>query len=314
MVSRFRSWWQKTSKKRKIVQIFVLAVVIALIVSFIGGYFFNWTWTGLGPYTPPTSNFQREKTLYDWLQLAIIPVVLVVGGFLLNNATGKTEREIALDKQRDDALQAYIDSMSTLLLEKDLRKSGEDAEVRNVARVRTLTVLPRLDKNRKATVLLFLHESGLIITGKSIVDLRDADLSGAFLRLANLSEANLRGTNLCGANLSFATLTKADLSLAHLEKADLSYVHLNDATLCFVHLEEANLYATGLRRTNLRGAYLNGACMDNTFLQGADLDKATLYEATLYEVNLKDAKVTDEQFKQAKSLKGTIMPDGTKQD
>src|SRR6266700_2653255 len=303
MIARLRSWWQKTSKTLDAVVILMLVVQIALVVVIVLGYTNNWNWTGL-----------HGRTLYDWLQLLIIPAVLAIGGYLFNFATSRTEREIASDRQREDALQAYINNMSALLLEKNLRKSGEGDEVRNVARVRTLTVLPRLDKNRKATVLLFLHESGLIITGKSIVDLRDADLSGAFLRLANLSEANLRGTNLCGANLSFATLTKADLSLAHLEKADLSYVHLNDATLCFVHLEEANLYATGLRRTNLRGAYLNGACMDNTFLQGADLDKATLYEATLYEVNLKDAKVTDEQFKQAKSLKGTIMPDGTKQD
>src|SRR6266567_986677 len=228
MIARFRSWWKNTSKTLKIVQIIVLLVVVVLL---IGGYFFNWTWTGFGPYTPPTSNFQREKTLYDWLQLAIIPVVLVVGGFLLNNATGKTEREIALDKQRDDALKAYIDSTSTLLLEKDLRKSGEDAEVRNVARVRTLTVLPRLDKNRKATVLLFLHESGLIITGKSIVDLRDADLSGAFLRQANLYATGLRRTNLKGAYLNGACMNNtflegADLDQATLYEADLSDAHL----------------------------------------------------------------------------------------
>ncbi len=302
MVSWFRSFWQKVKKPLEVIAIIAACLlVIALIVLVLLTYIFHLNVQGL-----------TGKNLWDWLQLLIIPVVLAIGGYLFNFATSRTEREIASDRQREDALQAYINNMSALLLEKNLRKSGEGDEVRNVARVRTLTVLPRLDKNRKATVLLFLHESGLIITGKSIVDLRDADLSGAFLRLANLSEANLRGTNLCGANLSFATLTKADLSLAHLEKADLSFVHLNDATLRFVHLEEANLYATGLRRTNLKGAYLNGACMNNTFLEGADLDQATLYEADLSDAHLKDAKVTDEQFKQAKSLKGTIMLNGKK--
>ena len=134
MVSRLRSWRQNTSKKRKIAQIIVLVVVVGLIVSFIGGYFFNWTWTGFGPYTPPASGLQRGKTLYEWLQLLIIPAALAFGIWWLNRLQQKrdqqladqraqAEREIATDKQREDALQAYIDNMSVLLLEKDLRKS-----------------------------------------------------------------------------------------------------------------------------------------------------------------------------------------------
>src|SRR2546421_4987859 len=112
MGARLRSWWKNTSKTLKIVQIFVLVVVVGLIVSFIGGYFFNWTWTGFGPYTPPTSDFQREKTLYDWLQLAIVPVALAFGVWWLTrlqqqrdqrlaNQRAKSEREIALDDQRE---------------------------------------------------------------------------------------------------------------------------------------------------------------------------------------------------------------------
>jgi hypothetical protein len=103
-------------------------------------------------------------------------VVLVVGGFLLNFATSRTERGIAIDKQREDALQAYIDKMSELLLEKDLRKSGEDDEVRKIVHVRTLTVLPRLDGNRKARVLQFLYDSGLIDKDSKIIKLGGADL------------------------------------------------------------------------------------------------------------------------------------------
>ncbi len=144
MVSRFRSWWQKTSKALDAVIIISLVILLVLLVLIILGYSFNWSWTGL-----------QRRTLYDWLQLLIIPAVLAVGGYLFNYTTGQneqkatqlrdqTERDIALDNQREAALQAYIDNMSELLLEKDLRKSGDDDEVRKIARVRTLTVLPRL--------------------------------------------------------------------------------------------------------------------------------------------------------------------------
>jgi hypothetical protein len=52
------------------------------------------------------------------------------------------------DNQRDTALQAYIDKMSELLLDKKLRESAEDDEVRLIATVRTRAVLARLDDER----------------------------------------------------------------------------------------------------------------------------------------------------------------------
>ena len=75
------------------------------------------------------------------------------------------------DNQRETAFQAYIDKMSELLLHEKLRDSTEEDEVRNVARVRTLTVLPRLDGKRKGSVLQFLYESGHIYKNKNSIDL-----------------------------------------------------------------------------------------------------------------------------------------------
>jgi len=74
-------------------------------------------------------------------------------------------------------------------LHENLRESTEDAEVRKIVRVRTLTVLPCLDNERKRTVLLFLHESGLLDKHKNIVTLNGANLSGVNLRDAHLSAA-----------------------------------------------------------------------------------------------------------------------------
>ena len=54
------------------------------------------------------------------------------------------ERELAEQQAQNDSLQTYLDQMGMLLLEKDLRSSKEDSEVRTLARARTLTVLGRL--------------------------------------------------------------------------------------------------------------------------------------------------------------------------
>lgn len=163
---------------------------------------------------------ESYKTLYDWLQLLFVPVALTGFGFFLNyrerkaaerhadkeqqeeerrtdherkieENRAKTERDIAEDYQREAALQAYISEMSELLLHENLRKSEKDAEVRKIARVRTLTVLPRLDGKRKGSVLQFLYESGLIDKDNIIIYLHGANFAFTNLKDAFVSTEQL---------------------------------------------------------------------------------------------------------------------------
>jgi pentapeptide repeat protein len=138
--------------------------------------------------------------------------VLAVAGYVINltisrgeqEATkqrDKTEHEIAQDKQRETALQEYIDKMLELLLHENLRSSKSEDEVRNLARVRTLTILRRCNPERKGNVLKFIYESKLILNDDTIVDLNGADLNNADLYAADLGNANLSGAKLDGADL-----------------------------------------------------------------------------------------------------------------
>jgi hypothetical protein len=96
------------------------------------------------------------KTIWEWLQLLIIPVALAVIGFLftmqqewrqhqLEERRAQVAQNLEDQRAQDAALQAYLDQMSNLLLEKDLRESAEGSAVRQLARARTLTVLQTLD-------------------------------------------------------------------------------------------------------------------------------------------------------------------------
>ena len=136
-----------------------IAMASALIWIALKGY--SVAWTGFGDYTKPDGDFIRGKTLWDWMQLFIIPISLSIGVFLLNRAERSNEREIAIDRQREAALQSYLDKIADLLLKEKLRTT-ESEEVRNVARGRTLTVLRGLDGTRKGIVVHFLYEAGLL--------------------------------------------------------------------------------------------------------------------------------------------------------
>jgi uncharacterized protein YjbI with pentapeptide repeats len=217
-----------------------------------------------------------DVTLWNWLDLLIIPAVLAVGGYLFTRSENRRNREIADERRQDDTLQAYLDGVSQLLTDKDrpLHRSPRDDRLRTVARARTLTVLSRLDDDRKARVVQFLYESGLIHYEHPIVDLTGADLSCA----------NLRTFSLSGADLVFADLHRADL------RGDwLVYANLYGADLRGAILSGANLYGANLSGTNLSGANLSGAWEWTTeqVEQAKSLEDATMPNGQKYEEWLK---------------------------
>ncbi len=171
-------------------------------------------------------------TLWDWLKLLVVPAVIAGGGIWFNRQQHERELAIAEQRAQDEALQAYLDEMSQLLTDKDrpLCPAKEHEGARTLARARTLTVLAKLDGERKWSVLMFLQEAELIsIKDGPVVSLKWANLQDADLGEVVLEGADLRETKLQCAFLCAARLAKADLSGANLAEADLSGADLSDA-------------------------------------------------------------------------------------
>lgn len=232
----------------------------------------------------------RGMTVRDWLQLLIVPLALVVIGFVfsmqqdarqqqIEDQRAEAERMLAEQRAQDEALQAYLDQLSGLLLEEDLRKSEEGSEVRTLARARTATVMQRLDADGNRNVIRFLNEAGLTKVGQSSIRL--------------LAGVDLRGAHLGGVDLAGADLNEADLS-----DADLSNANILDANLRGAVLSDANLSKANLRFADL---------------VEADLSDANFLDADLNEANLSNARgITKEQLEeQTENLEGAIMPDGS---
>ena len=245
-----------------------ITIFLGMIIFLIGGYRYKWSWTGFSNYAHPKNekeSFQRGKTLWDWMQLLIIPVVLAGIALWFNQQSALTEHKIAQDNQREALLQEYIDKISDLLLNYDLRTSQSNAEIRNIARTRTLSVLRRLDGERKSIVLQFLYDSQLISTSDPIISLDGADLSGIHLIKVNLSGANLSGVNLQNAYIGWSNLEGISLY-----RADLDYASLHGSLLQEADLRQAQMTQVDLGRTVLQGAFVDD------YIRDADLTDTDL--------------------------------------
>jgi uncharacterized protein YjbI with pentapeptide repeats len=286
------------------------------------------------------------KIIWDWMGLLIVPVVLSLITVVftwqqdirqdqIEKDRAKTERELAERRAQDEALQAYLDEMTQLILDRKLLKAepGDLTSTRpqerrgdpvhTLAQARTSTLILRLDAEHNESVIRFLSSSGLagyrstsprLLSG---IALPDAKLKGANLRDANLFLANLSGANLTSTNLGEAYLGAADLSGANLSSADLSYADLSGANLERANLIGANLidadlsYAR-LNKANLEGAALNGAKLKGALLGGSD-GYAHLSDADLSGANLAEAYGSSkEQLTEAMSLSEATMPNGQK--
>jgi uncharacterized protein YjbI with pentapeptide repeats len=351
---------------RKQIFITVILAVIVIILIHIG---YNSDLTGFAASGDPKSqNYKPAKTLWDWLQLIIIPAMLASVTFSFNylqkeleeqraqtqkeleeqraqtqkeleeqrtqtqkeleEQRAQTQKELeeqrAIDQEQAGVLNTYIDDLSKLLLDRQLRVSHVDDEVRTIAQTKTLTALDRLNPERKVRILKFLYETKLLEKVNPLIDLSAEDyLEGLDLTNIKLNGAHLKGVSLKGTNLSFAHLAGANLEGAHLEGANLSYAQLVDADLFMAHLDKAttldrtdfincNLESAKLREVDLTKAYgfedlrarvadlrdadlrglrLRNANLGKAYLEGAKLENADLTDAEIYEGKLKGANL-----------------------
>ena len=278
--------------------------------------------------TIETTKNDDGKTLWDWLSLLGVPFSLAVLGYWLqqiqqqradkmaieqrerDEKVATEQRERAAEETKEEVLQVYFDSLSVLLVDKNLLAiaaklptkrelegslgyaTAEERELLDsavdVIRARTLSILRRFenDPERKTSVIRFLLEADII--SKLRLNLSDADLSGTDLSWAkldntnlskaDLSGADLRGTHFFGADLSGANLTKANISQGILSKANLSH---------------ANLTGVNLNNTSLSGAKLNNTNLSEADLSNADLSEASLFQSDLSNANLIEANLTN---------------------
>ena len=133
-------------------------------------------WLGVGERRwkkAPDEEVQPAKTVWDFLQLLIVPAMLAAIAIAFNASQAsrdrsredrrtREDRALARAAREDATLSSYFSQMGDLMLKEHLLDRRRDSPASSVARTITLAPVRRLDGKRKGEVVRFLTEAGLL--------------------------------------------------------------------------------------------------------------------------------------------------------
>ncbi|CAF4153210.1 unnamed protein product, partial [Adineta steineri] len=142
-----------------------------------------------------------------------------------------------------------------------------------IARAKTLNIFRKLDSQRSARIIGFLHEAKQLPVSET-------------RRALDLSTAKLNAIDFLSVKFSNTSMFRTDFREAITNKADFASVDLSDSTFISADIQGASFI-------------------------GSNLNNVDFSEANLYKVDLTNAKITEKQLQSAISIHEALLPNGT---
>lgn len=317
LIGQLISWLKKWQVWVSILFLLFLVVLVGLIRNTS----FDWR--------PYNNEFQeaRDPTLWDFLELFIIPIILTVGGLLYEGISRKRERdrekeERVLEKERRNLedrrnqeeaerrdklrestdreryqhanLSEFMDRIEALYGSKGERLFDVDEPTRATARARIKHVLHQADMKRKQYVIDFLLDSKLAL----VTDERDKKHS-------LLEGFSLEETDFCGLKMNRFDLTGVNLEGSRFELSpDLNGVEmpadLSGACLSTANISKVNFSGALLSDANLSGVRTNAEPNESkenqTFFSHSQMEQCDLSHAQLWNVQFDNVTLIKAKF------------------
>ena len=147
--------------------------------------------------------------------------------------------ELAIEdvRHRDSLLERYMDEMGQAL-EQNNGTLTSNPLTATLVRLKTLTLIRRLDPSRNSQVIRFLHEAGQLTTDKNPLDLSDAELNGVDLSSPRLDNP-MAALHLTRAYLADSSFANRDLTRSNFSGSVMHRVNFSGSTL-----QEIDFYRT----------------------------------------------------------------------
>lgn len=240
--------------------------IIILITFLIACYFlFIWAvnpdaapaWTGFGKYDE-IKNGPRAKTLWEWLDLLLIPFCVGILAWSFKEAEKEKASKSEDERSQNETLDSFVNIMTELITKHNLANQNSTLETRTIARTRINLAFSNLNGARKGQVLQFLFESGLIDYNPKI-NILGGNMKNAILDGIVLSKSEIKGVYFNNATIKEANLNEAIFTSCDFTKADLTESLVTNTNFSYTNLTKSKLKGMDLTSVNFEGANLTKA-------------------------------------------------------
>ncbi|MCA9882101.1 MAG: pentapeptide repeat-containing protein [Anaerolineae bacterium] len=311
---------RQVSRHRLIIMAIVAGVVLSLVIAF-AQVRFGWNWTGFS-----------TRTLWDWLELLLVPLLLAAAGAYLNYLDNRRKRreddERARQQKREDDIRREQQEREEELDEQRQQREALEARRRDEERYREETVRKYFDDMAYLMVekgLLALVQS--VEPGKTIGETKDPTSPTEpdpekLVELLKNPVWNIAQTRTITVlrRMSYRRAVDSGDTEEQLEtKVDVQRANeildfLRDSGLLVgvgsilrqANLVEIDLKGVYLSQVNLSGAALFGADLSGAFLNDINLNSAYLVKTNLSNAHLGQANLSCADLFQA-SLPGADL-------
>ena len=258
----------------KTIQTLLISIIICIfgVVLYLAFMHNPPSWTGFGE-SLKNEKIIPSKTLWDWLDLIIIPVTIGLIGWSYSQIEKVKTKKREEERSQKEVLESFLQTMTDLILTHKISISPTQQTLA-IARARTNIAVNNLNGQRKGQVLQFLYESDLIDINPKLdllgINLQSASLDeivlgkseikGAYFNLSSIQNGNLDGAILTGCDFS-----QANLSKSRVRNVDLSYSNLTKAKLKNMDLTSVNFEGANLTGANLEGSKILQTQLDSIF-------------------------------------------------
>lgn len=315
---------------------YVFLVIFLMVVLLQGAILLEtrlgWTFIGIGKYEVPNKNpnatepifYRPAKTLWNLLEVLIIPVFVAVAIWYLDRQDNQRKEKIADNerKQRtilaqNERMQAvltdFIEKVSDLILVYEQSNPRNRKHVRNIIHARVIDAAKELDENRKAQVFEFLHTLGRLTPLKSGPRLHNV-LANEEDHQSSENDYNFQIPQKPDGNYQRfpdSILDRVDFSKIRLkdirsEPIDISGVRMQDAVVENADFSNCILRGVRFDRAQFDNIQLIDSILDFSYWQQSKIKKSKFTNAKLNEVDFTEAEFieTNLQSAKVKGIKG----------
>lgn len=109
----------------------LLIVIILIIIGFIAFYAIVPNppeWTGFGEIEVDVTKFPA-KTLWDWLDLLIIPMAIGIIGWSFSKIEKEKSKKREEERSQNEILESFLQTMTDLIIQYDLQNCKQELKI-----------------------------------------------------------------------------------------------------------------------------------------------------------------------------------------